>query len=194
MAVINANCLAIYYDNVASQSKAGLLAPFANTTAALAGTSQDFAKVIVADADATSGENNVFVDYGAITGGGATFPSGLSDLVLVGAATSSTLDLSNTIEDVARDGSGGTLQESDQEWSIQAEGLIQNANDAGSDILDMARNKYYALVKFQIEKGVGTTNNYYGQVLIESASITGGVDEIATYSVTMRGVGAMLKA
>lgn len=193
MAVINANCLAIYYDNVASQSKAKLLAPFANTTLALASTSDNFAKAIVANVDATSGENNVFIDYGAITGGGATFTSSLSSLVLVGAATSSTLDLSNTIEDVARDGSGGTIQESDQEWSIQAEGLIQDANDAGVDILDMARNKYYALVKFSIDKA-GTDTDYYGQVLIESASITGGVDEIATYSVTMRGVDAMFKA
>lgn len=194
MAVINANCLAIYYDSVASQSKATLFAPFASTSDALASTTDNFAKAIVADADATSGENNVFVGYGAISGGGVTFTSALSDLILVGAATSSTLDLSNTIEDVARDGSGGTLQDSDQEWSVQAEGLVQDANDAGVGILDMARNKYYALIKFEINKGVGLTNLYYGQVLIESASVTGGVDEIATYSVTMRGVGAMLKA
>lgn len=194
MAVINANCLAIYYDNVASQSKAKVFAPYGSTTAVLAATSEDFPKVIVANADADSGENNVFVAYGAIGSSGTEFTSGLNDLILVGAATSSTLDLSNTIEDVARDGSGGTLQESDQEWSIQAEGLIQNSSDAGSGILDMARNKFYALVKFQIEKGTGLTNNYYGQVLIESASITGGVDEIATYSVNMRGVGQLLKA
>ena len=192
MAVINANNLAIYYDSVNAQEKAKLAFPYATTAALTADAIGNFAKVIVANEDSNSGENNLFIDYGALTGSnGSVFTP--TALTLVGAATNSTLDLSNSIEDVARDGDGGTLQESIQEWSLQADGLIEDENDAGESLLDMARNKYYAFVKFSIDKGGAEPVDYYGQVLLESVQVTGGVDEIATYSVTMRGVDSLLK-
>lgn len=193
MAVVNANCLAIYIDSVDSQTKIKTLAPYASSTDALAATSSDFTRVLIADDDTTSGENNIFVGYGSITGGGATYTDKLGDLELVGAATSSNLDLTNSIENVARDGEGGTLQESNQEWTITCDGLIQTSGDAGVSIMDMARNKYYAIVKFSIDKD-GTDVDYYGQVLIESVQLSGGVDEIATYSVTLTGVDQLLKS
>ena len=191
MAVVNANCLAIYYDSVNSQSKAKVYAPYATEQ----GFEADYpsltaSAVIVANADATSGENNILIEYGSMTSG--SFTSRLSDLVLVGAATSSTLDLTNAVEVVARDGEGGTLQESTQDWSLSADGLIQVDDDAGVSLLDLARNKYYVIVKFSIDKN-GTTTDYYGQVLLDSVSLSGGVDEIATYSVSMTGVDALLK-
>jgi len=192
MAVINANNLAIYYDSVNAQEKAKLAFPYASTSALTSAAIGNFAKVIVADEDANSGEVNLFIAYGALSGtNGDTFTS--TSLTLVGAATNSTLDLSNSIEDVSRDGDGGTLQESIQEWSLQADGLIEDENDAGESLLDMARNKYYAFVKFSIDKGGSEPVDYYGQVLLESVQVTGGVDEIATYSVTMRGVDNLLK-
>lgn len=191
MAVISANCLAIYYDNTESQNKAKVLAPYATTTAAATAATEDYASAFVVNADATSGEDNVFIGYGAIDATNDTFTA--TSLTLVGAATSSTLDLTNSVEDVARDGEGGTLQQSIQEWTMSADGLIQETNDAGVDLMDMARNKYYAVVKFSIDKN-GTTTDYYGQVLLESVSLSGGVDEIATYSVSMTGIDNLYKA
>jgi hypothetical protein len=59
--------------------------------------------------------------------------------------------------------------------------------------MDIARNKYYVFVKFSIDKN-GTKVDYVGQALIESVSLSGGVDEIATYSVSLTGVDALYKA
>jgi len=191
MGVISANCLAIYYDSTDTQTKAKVLAPYSTTSAAAAAATQDYPSVFVVDEDATSGENNVFIGYGAINATTDTFTS--TTLTLVGAATSSTLDLSNSIEDVARDGDGGTLQESIQEWSLTADGLIQDSDDAGVSLMDMARNKYYAVVKFSIDKN-GSTDDYYGQALLETVTLSGGVDEIATYSVSMTGIDSLFKA
>jgi|13_taG_2_1085334.scaffolds.fasta_scaffold04740_5 hypothetical protein len=192
MAVVNANCLAIYIDSVDSQTKIKTLAPYASTSSAAQAATVDYTRAIVADSDPTSGENNIFIGYGEIDHGTDAFTDQLDRLDLVGAATSSNLDLTNSIENVARDGEGGTLQESNQEWTITCDGLIQTSDDAGVSIMDMARNKYYAIVKFSIDKD-GTDIDYYGQVLIESVQLSGGVDEIATYSVTLTGVDQLLK-
>lgn len=189
MAVINANCLAIYYDSDNSQNKTAVLSSYASTTAAAAAATQDYTAVIVGQEDATSGELNIFHGYGSITSN--TFSD--TALTLAGAATSSSLDLTNTVDSVARDGSGGVLQQATQEWNITADGLIQVSDDAGVDLMDIARNKYYVFVKFSIDKN-GTPVDYVGQALIDSVNLTGGVDEIATYSVSMTGVDALFKA
>ena len=190
MAVVNANCLAIYFDSVNSQTKAKALGPFADIAAFEASTPANANRVLVVDQDANSGENNIYIGYGSV--GSATFVDREQFLELVGAATSSSLDLTNSVENVARDGAGGTLQESNQEWSLTADGLVQVSDDAGISLLDLARNKYYVIVKFSVDKN-GTTTDYYGQALLESVQLSGGVDEIATYSVTMSGVDQLLK-
>jgi len=190
MAVVNANCLAIYYDSVNSQTKAKVLGPYADIAAFEASSPANANRILVVNEDATSGENNIYIGYGSV--GGGTFVDREQFLELVGAATSSTLDLTNSVEVVARDGEGGTLQESTQDWSLSADGLIQVSDDAGVNLLDLARNKYYVIVKFSIDKN-GTTTDYYGQALLESVQLSGGVDEIATYSVSMTGVDALLK-
>jgi hypothetical protein len=190
MAVVNANCLAIYYDSVNSQTKAKVLGPYADIAAFEASSPANANRILVVNEDATSGENNIYIGYGSV--GSSTFVDREEFLELVGAATSSTLDLTNSVEVVARDGEGGTLQESTQDWSLSADGLIQVSDDAGVNLLDLARNKYYVIVKFSIDKN-GTTTDYYGQALLESVQLSGGVDEIATYSVSMTGVDALLK-
>jgi len=190
MAVVNANCLAIYYDSVNSQTKAKVLGPYADIAAFEASSPANANRILVVNEDATSGENNIYIGYGSV--GGGTFVDREQVLELVGAATSSTRDLTKSVEVVARDGEGGTLQESTQDWSLSADGLIQVSDDAGVNLLDLARNKYYVIVKFSIDKN-GTTTDYYGQALLESVQLSGGVDEIATYSVSMTGVDALLK-
>lgn len=191
MAVVNANCLAIYFDSVNSQTKAKALGPFADITAFEASSPAVANRVLVVNQDSTSGENNIYIGYGSVDGTGS-FIDREQFLDLVGAATSSSLDLTNSVENVARDGAGGTLQESNQEWSLTADGLVQVSDDAGISLLDLARNKYYVIVKFSVDKN-GTTTDYYGQALLESVQLSGGVDEIATYSVTMSGVDQLLK-
>jgi len=191
MAVINANCLAIYYDSDNSQNKTAVLFPYSDTASAATAADVDYSAAIVADEDATSGEVNIFRGYGSIVHSTDTFTA--TDLTLAGAATSTNLELTNSVENVARDGEGGTLQESTQDWSLTADGLIQVSPDAGVDLMDIARNKYYVFVKFSIDKN-GTKVDYVGQALIESVSLSGGVDEIATYSVSLTGVDALYKA
>lgn len=189
MAVINANCLAIYYDSVNSQSKARVDYPYASISAYESDSPNDGASIIVANTDATSGEPNIYVGYGAVSSG--TY--GAHTLTLAGAATTSTVDLSNTVDNVGRDGAGGVLQQATQEWSLTADGLIQDTGDAGVDLMDMARNKYYVFVKFSIDKS-GTTTDYLGQGIIDNVTLSGGVDEIATYSVSITGVDSLYKA
>jgi hypothetical protein len=193
MPVISANCLAIYTHNAGSVAKYKINDSFTSISGLEAGATatddsgglpelvisssdESFLGFGVIDHDATP-EVNVFLD---------------TTLTLVGAATQSSLELTNTVEDVARDGSGGTLQESTQDWSVTADGLIQVTSDAGETLFDLARDSKYVMVKFSVDKD-GTETEYYGQVLLESVSLSGGVDEIATYSVTMRGVDKIYK-
>jgi len=111
---------------------------------------------------------------------------------LLAAATSSTLDISNEINDVARDaGQGGVIQEKDNSFSISAEGLVESiVTDTGRTLVDIANQGDYVIVKFTLDN----TTSYVGKALIDSISITGSVDETATYSVTFAGVDSLLEA
>ena len=58
--------------------------------------------------------------------------------------------------------------------------------------MDAARNRYYMVVKFNIDEGSSDTF-YAGQALIDSVSNSGGVDDIATYSASFSGYGDLYK-
>lgn len=182
MSVLNANCLAIYYHGSGSTSKYDVIDDYTSTSLAASGVSSDQTSVIIVNTDGST-----FLGFGDIDATADTFTS--TTLTLAAAATSSTLDLTTTVEDVARDGSGGTLQETEVEWSISADGLVQSSDDSGEDLLDLARDKKYVMLKFEIDD-----IEYYGQALIDSVSVTGTVDEIATYSVSLTGVNDLYKA
>jgi hypothetical protein len=65
--------------------------------------------------------------------------------------------------------------------------------DSAIELLDMARAGDYVIVKFAVT-GNGTGDvQYVGQGLIESISISGGVDEVATYSASISGYGKLYK-
>lgn len=177
MSVLNANCLAIYYHGSGSTSKYTVDSSFATISEVAAGGNASLTLF-------TTG-TNTFLGFGTVAESAFT----AATLTLAAAATSSTLDLTTTVEDVARDGSGGTLQETEIEWSISADGLIQASNDSGEDLLDLARDKKYVMLKFEVDD-----IEYYGQALIDSVSVTGTVDEIATYSVSLTGVDELYKA
>lgn len=179
MSVLNANCLAIYFDGTGSTSKYTVNNEYADLTAADAGEDTADLSIYVTP------NKRTFIAFASYSGGTRTDGT----LTLAAAATSSTLDLSNAVEDVARDGSGGTLQESETSWSISADGLVKATGDTGEDFLDLARDNKYVLVKFEVDD-----LDYYGQALIDNVSVTGAVDEIATYSISLTGVDELYKA
>ena len=119
-----------------------------------------------------------------------------SDLKIVTFATSTTLDISNTINEVvARDGTGGSsafIASGANSWTMSVDGLLDvNASQEGSaiTIMDASRAGYYLIGSFYINANL----SYIGQAIIESNSITGGVDEIATYSASLQGYGKLYK-
>lgn len=164
MAVINANCVAIYYLE-GSTSKRSIAVSDAGFTA-------DAIMI------------NVGGEFRGVANGSG---NALLALDLAGAATNSTIEVSNAVDNVARDGAGGMLQETNQTWSVQADGLIQDTGDTGTILFDAARNKNYVVVKWSVGEASAETE-YAGQALIDSVTLTGSVDEIATYSVSLTGV------
>ena len=139
---------------------------------------------------------------GLLKAGGST----LADYTVLGtdlcaAATTTTLDASNTINEVAaRNGLGGStnyIASGAFSWTFSVDGLIDLTPPAGSDgdtgtpitIVDLAKASKYVVVRFttkignDVGGGLGNDSgvvSYIGQALIESASMTGGVDDIAT--------------
>lgn len=121
-----------------------------------------------------------------------------SELTLVALATSSSLETSNSLnETAARNGAGGStnfIASGAMTWSTTVDGLLDVAGAVGSavTIMDAARDKKYMIVKFDMDEGAANTF-YAGQALIESVSISGGVDDIATYSASFSGYGDLYK-
>lgn len=154
---------------------------------------------------------------GLLKAGGST----LADYAVAGtdlcaAATTTTLDASNTINEVAaRNGVGGStnyIASGAFSWNFSVDGLIDltgavgDAGETGTPItiVDLAKASKYVVVRFTTKIGaeaggaIGLGDDtgvvsYIGQALIESASMTGGVDDIATYSATFRGYGDLYK-
>jgi len=142
----------------------------------------------------TGGFNGIGVNNGG-TGGNAT-----NTLTLLSATTSSTLDASSTInETAARNGSGGStnyIASGAFSWNMSVDGLLDLSAGAGSatTLIDAARNQHFVICKFTTDAAAGSNEAFYvGQSLLESVSATGGVDDLATYSATLKGYGDLYK-
>jgi len=171
-------------------------------------------------AGTTSGDKVICIDSnGEFVGFATAGSTNMAALSVTGAdlcaaATTTTLDASNTINEVAaRNGVGGStnyIASGAFSWNFSVDGLIDlTANSAGDTgtpitIVDLAKASKYVLVRFTTKIGaeaggaIGLGDDagvvsYVGQALIESASLTGGVDDIATYSATFRGYGDLYK-
>lgn len=166
MAVINANCVAIYYLEGTSSKRT--IETGSTGTGMTAGAVQ-------------------INSSGQFTGVAAAGGSSYEALTIAGAATNSVIEISNAVENVARDGDGGMLQESTQSWSVTADGLIQDTNDTGTDLFQMAIDKDYVVVKWSVGEA-SQEKEFAGQALIDTVTLTGSVDEIATYSISLTGV------
>jgi hypothetical protein len=198
MATLASNQLGIYAIDGGSTSPLQLFEGAVNAT----GTSLSDGKVLVHDS------SNDFVGFATASGGDLTALS-VTAADLLAAATTTTLDASNTINEVAaRDGVGSStnyIASGAFSYTFSIDGLIDltaNTNgDTGSPVtlLDLAKDSKYVLVRFTTKIGDDSLGNdagvvsYVGQALIESCSLTGGVDDIATYSATFRGYGKLYK-
>lgn len=207
MATVASNQLGVYALDGGSISPLQVIEA-ASVGANTPSTVADGEKVIVLDS--TTQEFLGFATGGADTD---TAMSALSMAAtdLCAAATTTTMDASNTINEVAaRNGVGGStnyIASGAFSWNFSVDGLIDLTPPVGSDgdtgtpitIIDLAKDSKYVLVRFATkigDDGLGAAAgvvSYVGQALIESASLTGGVDDIATYSATFRGYGDLYK-
>ncbi len=168
------------------------------------GTSLNEGKVIVIDSTSKN-----FLGFSTVASTGDLTEIAIATTDLCAAATTTTMDASNTINEVAaRNGIGGStnyIASGAFSWNFSVDGLIDLTANSGGDtgtpvtIIDLAKDSKYVLVRFTTKIGTDGLGDdpgvvsYVGQALIESASMTGGVDDIATYSATFRGYGGLYK-
>ena len=196
MATISSNKLGLYALNCLQDSPLGVL----DTTTEIASlTDTDV------PAGVNAGDHFLVVNGGAFVGvakrdASAGAPSDeTSNLDLLALATSTSLEAQNTVtETAARNGNGGStnfIVSGAMSWNTSIEGLLDVAAQAGSAItlMDAARAKQYIIAKFEVAEGGTATCFYAGQTLIDSVSMSGGVDDIATYSATLSGYGDLYK-
>lgn len=200
MATINSNNLGVFALDTAMTSPLGnfvcaagdAMTDILNSDAPTGAVDQDYFLVVKADGS--------FVGIARVNGStpATVVTDATGTLSLVALATSSSLETSNSLnETAARNGAGGStnfIASGAMTWSTSVDGLLDVAGATGSavTVMDAARNKKYMIVKFDIAEGSGNTF-YAGQALIESVSISGGVDDIATYSASFTGYGDLYK-
>lgn len=198
MATINSNALGVYTLNTAVTSPMEVL-----------DTSTAIASLTTAQAPEGSAVGAPFlvVNSGVFVGvaekADDTPATALIDLTgtlsLAGLATSSNLETQVSInETAARNGSGGSntyIASGAMSWSVSVDGLLDISAGIGTavSIMDAARAKQYMIVRFQMDES-DTVNTYFaGQALIGTINVTGGVDDIATYSASLTGYGELYK-
>lgn len=210
MALLNANFMGLYALNALGTSPyvigvgANLAAAESDAWTKL-GSAQGYA--ILVDEDDDVYESDVTTDAPSIVIQTSATAHTAADLNLLAAATSTSLDLNNAqTEVVARDGACGSetfLVSGAQDWSLQADGLIQTGSISGyggMTLMDTARKGQYVLVRFVLNNQAMSADDdndenvsYIGQALVENVNISGGFDDISTYSVTLNGYGKLYK-
>lgn len=118
----------------------------------------------------------------------------ITDFRLALAATSTTMDISNSVNEiVARDGAGGSetyIVSGAQTWSLSGDGfLTDSTDDMSHNIWLSSSGSKYVICKFDTDVTSASSQNYVGQGLIESFSLSGGFDDNVTYSFTVNGYG-----
>ena len=188
--ILNANNLAVYHIDTNSEEKPLTFTNAATSDGAIETAMQGASPALANAFYLVKTAGGEFTAAGTFTGGAAgTWTR--SSFTILAAATSSTLDISNEINDVARDaGQGGVIQEKENSFTISAEGLIEAiSNDTGRTLVDIANDGDYVITRFYLD----SNDAYVGIALIDSISLTGSVDETATYSVTFAGVDSLIK-
>jgi len=215
MALLNANYLGLYGFADSGQTSAYRVEDATSLATAQSNfetnsSTGDYGILVNGDdvwEDDGSGANLPAIGYNQDVATVATWTNDVASLDLLAAATSTTLDMNNSIDEVVAKSTqcnsetyivGGA-----QAWSLSADGLIQDVVSSGmgaTRLMDIARKSEYVLVRFVLDvtdKDAAGTNenqvNYIGQGIIENVSLTGGFDDTATYSVTVRGYGKLYR-
>ena len=112
-------------------------------------------------------------------------------------AQSASLDLSNAVIDVTTKSSNSWKQiiSGQKSFSISTDGLVDYATVADAQNFIALADIAVAgtEVFFSIGIGEGADQGYQGSAFITSISQTGGVDDVATYSISLEGTGALTK-
>lgn len=216
MALLNANSLGLYMFGSVTQTS-----PFGIEENASQGTAETNAEtnfsngdyVLLANgADYELHEKSNLPCIGKISNG--SWVSATGDLRLLGSATSTAIEYSNSIDEVV---AKNALCKSEtftigtsSSWNFTADGLIESSleHEVGREafyssyeavkLTDLALEGCYVICRFVTDvaekDGTSSTDqtvNLIGQGIIESATISGGFDEFTTYSVTVRGYGKL---
>lgn len=196
MATINSNSLAVYALDSALTSPLEVV----TSTAVTAVTDATLSALGLAIGDYFICINAAgdFLGIGERAAAAANATDATSSLSLVALATSSSLETQVSInETAARNGSGGStnyIASGAMSWTISVDGLLDVSGGAGSAVtlMDAAKAKNYMIAKFEVDEG-GAQTYYAGQTVISSINISGGVDDIATYSTSLQGYGELYK-
>lgn len=196
MATINSNSLAVYALDSALTSPLEVVTSTAVTSVVDATLSA--LGLAIGDYFICINSNGDFLGIGERASGGSAATDATSSLSLVALATSSSLETQVSInETAARNGSGGStnyIASGAMSWTISVDGLLDVSGGAGSAVtlMDAAKAKNYMIAKFEVDEG-GAQTYYAGQTVISSINISGGVDDIATYSTSLQGYGELYK-
>ena len=195
MSTVSSNAMGIYAlnGNVTSPLTVKVEATFATTGGAPAGlVENDYYLSVKSD--------GTFNAIGKVAAGATDSTDATNELTLLSATTSSTLDASSTINEVAaRNGAGGStnyIASGAFSWNMSVDGLLDLTTGSGSatTLIDAARNQEFVICKFTTDTNSGANEAFYvGQSLLESVSATGGVDDLATYSASLKGYGDLYK-
>jgi hypothetical protein len=194
MATISSNKLAVYALNVATTSPLEIYTSTDGTLGNLPNGNTD------GEYGFALSNTGVFLGFVKYTASGTTWAEvATSEYGIIAAATSTSLEATNTINEVAARNGNGTstnfIASGSMSWNVSVEGLLEINNDSGSAVtlMDAARSKQYVFVKFDTDGPDASSVSYVGQALLGSISMSGGVDDIATYSATINGYGDLYK-
>jgi len=210
MALLNANYLGLYAFADSGQTTAYRVTAHdtlstAETNFLAAAADGDYGLLVKSSTDDVHEQSNL---PAIIQESSSAIVDATGSLKLLAAATTTTLDMNNSIDEIVAKSSQCTSETyiigGAQAWTFSADGLVQDVVSSSeygaTGLMDIARNSEYVLVRFVVdvtEKDTAGSQenyvNYIGQGIIENVSITGGFDDTATYSVTVRGYGKLYR-
>ena len=204
MANISSNKLGVFLIEPGSTSPLEVLTSSNGTFAGVNDTALDAVGLVATDYAYVLSDTGVFLGLGEVQADGSDLEIVASNdtPAVLAAATSTSLEASNTINEVAaRDGSGSSknfIASGALSWNVSVDGLLDISGVTGSavSLTDAAAAQKYVHVEFDTDVSSGndqSTVKYVGQALIGSVTLSGGVDDIATYSATLQGYGDLYK-
>lgn len=204
MANISSNKLGVFLIEPGSTSPLEVLTSSNSTFAGVTDAALDTAGLVATDYAYVLKSDKSFLGLGKVQASGSDLEIVVTTdtPVVLAAATSTSLEASNTINEVAaRDGSGSSknfIASGALSWNVSVDGLLDISGSTGSavSLTDAAAAQKYVHVEFDTDVSAGddqSTVKYVGQALIGSVTLSGGVDDIATYSATLQGYGDLYK-